>query len=255
MAWNGVTGGTILNQGVIRASGNASRTISFNNNGGTGNAFTNAGTLEANGGGDITVNANLTGTSSGEVIVGPGSTFNIATNATFTLTGAGRITHQINSGGTATTTFGRVIVRGTMNLAGVVRVQYVNGYNPQGCRGAVTLIGVATGSNPPPVINGGFTSGQVPPKPNGLRAAVGTVDGNVFFASTNRGDVASLGGALVPDGLLTADDVIAYLNAFFAGNLAVADVASLGGATTPDGILTPDDIIVFLDAFFAGCPS
>ncbi|MGH7133715.1 MAG: GC-type dockerin domain-anchored protein, partial [Phycisphaerales bacterium] len=254
MAWNGSTPGTIRNQGIIRASGNAARSISFNHNGGTGNAFTNEGTLEANSGGDIAINANITGTSSGEVIVGPGSTFTVASAATFTLTGAGRITHQINGGGTATTTFGRVIVHGTMNLAGVIRVQYVNGYNPQGCRGAVTLIGVGTGTNPPPAINGGFTSGQVPPKPNGLRAAVGTSDGNIFFASTNRGDVASLGGALVPDGLLTADDVIAYLNAFFSGNLAIADVASLGGTPNPDGQLTPDDIIVFLDAFFAGCP-
>ena len=66
-------------------------------------------------------------------------------------------------------------------------------------------------------------------------------------------DVAALGGGAGGDGQLTADDVVGYLAAFFAGNLAVADVASLGGAPQPDGQLTPDDLVVFLAAFFGGC--
>ena len=73
-------------------------------------------------------------------------------------------------------------------------------------------------------------------------------------AGCNIADVASLGGQAAPDGMLTADDVITFLNAFFAVNLAVADVAALGGQHAPDGVLTVDDIIEFLAAFFAGCP-
>lgn len=70
----------------------------------------------------------------------------------------------------------------------------------------------------------------------------------------NDADVAGLGGSTTPDGQLTADDVIAFLDAFFVGNLSVADIASLGGGDSPDGQLTADDVIGFLGAFFAGCP-
>ncbi|MGH7132158.1 MAG: DUF7453 family protein [Phycisphaerales bacterium] len=69
----------------------------------------------------------------------------------------------------------------------------------------------------------------------------------------NAADVASLGGAPGPDALLTADDVVVFLSAFFAGEVAVADVGSLGGQAAPDGELTVDDVVVFLAAFFSGC--
>jgi hypothetical protein len=52
---------------------------------------------------------------------------------------------------------------------------------------------------------------------------------------------------------LTADDIIVFLNRFFAGDLA-SDVSGPGQNTTAiDGELTADDIIVFLNRFFAGC--
>ncbi|MFN7429192.1 MAG: GC-type dockerin domain-anchored protein [bacterium] len=55
------------------------------------------------------------------------------------------------------------------------------------------------------------------------------------------------------DGELTADDIIVFLNRFFAGNL-LSDVSGPGQNTTAiDGDLTADDIIVFLNRFFAGC--
>ncbi|MGH7132720.1 MAG: GC-type dockerin domain-anchored protein [Phycisphaerales bacterium] len=66
-------------------------------------------------------------------------------------------------------------------------------------------------------------------------------------------DVAALGGAVGPDGILTADDVVAYLAAFFANDLAAADIVGLGGSPSADGSLTADDLIAFLAAFFAGC--
>ena len=72
-------------------------------------------------------------------------------------------------------------------------------------------------------------------------------------ASCGRADIASIGGLGIPDGQLTADDIIVFLDAFFRNIFVVADVASLGGTPVPDGRLTPDDLIVFLTAFFAGC--
>ncbi|MCP9874828.1 GC-type dockerin domain-anchored protein [Synechococcus sp. Cruz CV-v-12] len=66
-------------------------------------------------------------------------------------------------------------------------------------------------------------------------------------------DIAGPGQALGADSQLTADDIIVFLNAYFAGNLSLADVAGPGQATVLDAELTADDIIVFLNRFFAGC--
>jgi hypothetical protein len=74
-----------------------------------------------------------------------------------------------------------------------------------------------------------------------------------FTLKCNAADVASLGGTLVPDGALTADDIVAYLAAFFANNAAVADIATLGGSAGPDGSITADDLIYFLSQFFLPC--
>lgn len=67
-------------------------------------------------------------------------------------------------------------------------------------------------------------------------------------------DIASQGGAPIPDAQLTVDDLIRFLTDFFAGTLATADLASLGGTAIPDGQLTVDDLVQFLSQFFAGCP-
>lgn len=77
------------------------------------------------------------------------------------------------------------------------------------------------------------------------------VDRNIHRCTV--ADVAIVGGGAGFDGLLSADDVILFLSAFFAGNTSIADVASLGGTTNPDGELTVDDIVAFLGAFFGGC--
>lgn len=84
---------------------------------------------------------------------------------------------------------------------------------------------------------------------------IGTgAEGLVSLSTTTcMSDIASAGGAIDPDGTLSADDVITYLAAFFANNLAIADLASVGGSTSPDNQLTSDDLIAFLGSFFAGC--
>ncbi|MFN8779934.1 MAG: GC-type dockerin domain-anchored protein, partial [bacterium] len=65
-------------------------------------------------------------------------------------------------------------------------------------------------------------------------------------------DVAGPGQSIGPDSALTADDIIVFLNWFFASDDR-ADVAGPGQSTTPDGQFTADDIIVFLNRFFVGC--
>jgi hypothetical protein len=65
-------------------------------------------------------------------------------------------------------------------------------------------------------------------------------------------DVAGPGQSIGSDSALTADDIIVYLNWFFAGDTR-ADVAGPGQSSVPDSQFTADDIIVFLNRFFAGC--
>jgi hypothetical protein len=70
--------------------------------------------------------------------------------------------------------------------------------------------------------------------------------------SCGLSDVAGPGQSIGSDNALTADDIIVFLNWFFASD-ARADVAGPGQSTTPDRQFTADDIIVFLNRFFAGC--
>jgi hypothetical protein len=65
-------------------------------------------------------------------------------------------------------------------------------------------------------------------------------------------DIAGPGQSAGADGELTADDIIVYLNAFFAGDF-IADVAGPGQSPGSDREFTADDIIVFFNRFFAGC--
>lgn len=71
----------------------------------------------------------------------------------------------------------------------------------------------------------------------------------------NLADVTDVGGdGPCPDGQLTVDDMIKFVNDFGAGDLA-ADVTGVGGPPSPpDGILTVDDLIAFVNAFGEGCP-
>ncbi len=66
-------------------------------------------------------------------------------------------------------------------------------------------------------------------------------------------DIASGGDPTRPDGELTADDILAFINAFFANNLAVADFSGPTEAGRADNELTADDIIRFVGRFFSNC--
>lgn len=79
-----------------------------------------------------------------------------------------------------------------------------------------------------------------------------SLSGQAVLVACGESDIAGPGQSVGFDGELTADDIIVYLNGFFAGD-PVADVAGPGQSTELDGDLTADDIIVFLNRFFAGC--
>jgi hypothetical protein len=107
---------------------------------------------------------------------------------------------------------------------------------------------------------------QVPPPPTqsgpnadvlaviGITGGTVALSGNAVLPSsgnqTNPADVAGPGQTRGPDGTRSADDIIVFINAFFAAD-PFADVASQGQVAVPDGQYTADDIIVFVGAFFA----
>jgi len=79
-----------------------------------------------------------------------------------------------------------------------------------------------------------------------------SLSGRAVVVACGASDIAGPGQSLGFDGELTADDIIVYLNAFFAGD-PIADVAGPGQDPNSDFEFTADDIIVFLNRFFAGC--
>jgi hypothetical protein len=54
------------------------------------------------------------------------------------------------------------------------------------------------------------------------------------------------------DGMLDNNDFVAFINHFFAGELA-ADLGSQGGEAGADGHYDNNDFIVFINLFFTGC--
>jgi hypothetical protein len=73
-----------------------------------------------------------------------------------------------------------------------------------------------------------------------------------FPLACGLSDIAGAGQTVGADGALTADDIILFVNWFFAQD-SRADVAGAGQVALPDGNFTADDIIVFINRFFLGC--
>jgi hypothetical protein len=83
-------------------------------------------------------------------------------------------------------------------------------------------------------------------------------------AGCNRADITDIGDTGAgPDGQLTVDDIIAFVNTFSDGTGCPgtppcnrADITDIGDTGAgPDGQLTVDDIIAYINAFGDGCPA
>ncbi len=71
-------------------------------------------------------------------------------------------------------------------------------------------------------------------------------------APCSPSDIAGPNQSTTPDGVLTADDIIVFLDWFFVSD-ARADIAGDGQTNGADGYFTADDIILFVNRFFSGC--
>jgi hypothetical protein len=133
-----------------------------------------------------------------------------------------------------------------------VASQTVTGVGPNFIRWGALHNYRFTSSKPP--VSGSIKLGLSRPPANaqGFQGSILVVPG-VLVPTPCLADIAGPGQSVGGNGDLTADDIIVFLNAFFAGNLFASDVAGAGQSLTPDNDLTADDIIVFLNSFFAGC--
>jgi len=113
----GISSADLVNQGRIVATAGASVTV-------TGKTVTNEGTIEAGTGGSVTVSALQP--HSGTLAVGAGGS--ITVNGNFIQNPGGVV--DIDIGGTASNTFGRLIVTGNANLAGTLNLFLVDGFEP-----------------------------------------------------------------------------------------------------------------------------
>ncbi len=92
------------------------------------------------------------------------------------------------------------------------------------------------------------------PDATGYQSGVVAVN-QILVPSACTADIAGPGPSATPDGELTADDVIYFLNNFTANNLTVADVSGPGLSPDADNELTADDIIRFINSFISNCAS
>ena len=234
-----VTGGTLTVNAVLTVAG-AANFATTNTIVGTGSITLAAGssaTLPMGASRQIDVSL----TNGGMIELANGSVLSI--NGTFTQLAGGTIRTHVD--GVALSQIGRIATAGTATLAGTVRAVYDNGFTPEDCIFTYTIL----------------TSQLVIPEPGLTLVAPVTlpISASIKRRATslrldphNLADVAGLGGSLGSDGAITADDLIVFLDRFFAQDLSVADVSQLGGAAGADGQLTADDIIVFLSAFVSG---
>lgn len=101
---------------------------------------------------------------------------------------------------------------------------------------------------------GGLIVSVVGPTGSGLETKAPIATTSLLRRVPCPADVATIGGATTPDFQVTADDLVAFLDAFFANNNAVADITGPGGSGGADGAITVDDLVAYLSRFFTPCP-
>lgn len=233
----------IINRGTIVIE--ELRSLAVQNNSAT--SIVNEGRIECRSRANV---SDMTVINSGEIVLGPGANWTIA--GLFS-TQAATITGQIGGPPNVPNNVPRITPgQQGLTLGGRLRVQFVNGYQPSGCVAALLIAGVLSGPTGSGVFEQ-FDSLDLPATSGERRGRVWYTGGSVQLSYSNALDLVAVGGAGFADGRVTADDLIAYLGRYFAGDL-LADLTGPGGGSGPDGVLTADDMVLAVADFFAGCP-
>jgi hypothetical protein len=101
-------------------------------------------------------------------------------------------------------------------------------------------------------LSSGTLSKIVPVAPHFTDANNDGIPDDCALPACGPADVGSAGGLNGGDGVLDNNDLIVFINAFFAGDPR-ADMGRAGGLTPGDGAFDNNDFIAFINAFFAGC--
>ncbi|MGH7131661.1 MAG: GC-type dockerin domain-anchored protein [Phycisphaerales bacterium] len=214
---------------------------------GSANSIVNEGLIEVKSRATV---SDMTVFNSGEIILGPGSNWNLA--SLFSMQTA-TLTEQIGGPPNVSLNVPRISPgQQGLTLGGRLRVQFVNGYQPSGCLAASLLAGFST----TPTGTGffeQFDSLDLPAPSGARRGRVWYTGGSIQFSYSNAIDLVGLGGGGFADGRVTMDDLIAFLSRYFAGD-RLADLTGPGGGSGPDGLLTADDMVLAVTDFFVGCP-
>jgi hypothetical protein len=233
-----ITGGTILGNGDLQVSGPL--LLNGGNISGTGTLQLLAGsTLTLAPGDDKAIRRNLS--NSGRIELGRGSV--LAVNGTFFQAGSAQyITHIV---GPSLSSIGRLAADGNALVSGTFQVIYDNGFTPPPgtCLTTYTFL---TSANVTP----GDALNFSVPSSSPLQGVAKVGPSSLFVGLRSTADVTNQGATGAPDGQLTTDDLIWFLQRFLTFDLR-ADITNEGGTGQPDGMLTVDDLIIFLRSFFA----
>ncbi len=152
---------------------------------------------------------------------------------------------------------------GLWTAAGIANLNYTNGA-PTGT--AFTLVGAGTPQIDAPGGSGNTHTVNLSTATPGLFTSTVTIitsapdtptltlnlRANITQVACGPSDIASPGQVPQPDGQLTADDIIRFVNNYFA-RFPLADIAGPGQVPGADGEFTADDLILFVNRFFTGC--
>ncbi len=161
---------------------------------------------------------------------------------TYTQVANGALDIQIESVGAYDT----LEITGSAVLTGTLNVSFLNGYQPTtGDTFTILTASSVSGTFDTlnlPALNGGQTW-QVEYPTGQVRLSIG---------SSCVADIDDGTATGTPDGGVTIDDLLYYLNIFNAGSLG-ADVDDGSATGTPDGGVTIDDLLYYLFRFNQGC--
>ncbi|MBL8990407.1 MAG: hypothetical protein JNJ48_02370, partial [Phycisphaerae bacterium] len=182
---------------------------------------------------------------SGTLTLDPGTVLSVTGN--YNQSSASTLVLNMDAAGD--TGKGRITVSGVASVDGALVINFLGQYIQPLCVPSNILTAQS--------INGLFSALTLPRDESRIYATTGN---SFLLVAQSPADIASAGGAPIPDGFITGEDFDLYIQAFFAelrrpppDNTLIADLVNDVGALPPDGFLTGSDFDYFVLRFFRGC--
>lgn len=148
-------------------------------------------------------------------------------------------TLRMEIGGLQPNEHDRIVLTGSCAMAGTINVNFVNNYQPTG------LVNF-------PLVTAAGLSGQIANLVAPPGFWIRYRQSQILLSNICEADIDNGSASGSPDGAVTIDDLLYFLGAFEAGDVA-ADLDNGSGTGIPDNAVTIDDLLWFLARFEAGC--